>query len=355
MPSHSKYLAFFLCAAVLVPACAPPVLNTDTSRTISNPPATSTIAAPEPISSTIVETNPPAAATPSLEPAPKPPTLLERLDKRAVTDEHFARRDLYSWTTPDQILGLRQTKTLLIATAKTRGAPSPYSRLLMKLAEGPQPGRDIAKLLSEHPGLTKRRYAWPSPFATAVPLGERSYGHTLIHVVLKDESLLIKLDPLEHEPFVVMDQNNKLVVLADAARHPERIGAVFHVRRKPDGGPRFREYIICNESMIARWSVGTPHEKAVVAEDSALIAELLQSPLVSALGKDAALDAASMWSHATDEPTLLDAWRSAIAFDSPKYKPSVKTLGAIATSLTAYDASGDPLDHVPSAIFLDKP
>jgi hypothetical protein len=291
-----------------------------------------------------------------MEPASKPLTLEERLDKRAVTDQHYARRELYSWTTTKQSSDLRQTKTLLVATAKTHGSPSPYSRLLTVLAaKGASLGRDIAKLLSEHPGLTKRRYAWPSPFATSVPLGERSYGHALVHVVFKEDALVAKLDPLESEPFSFMDLNHKPVPLADAIQHPERIAVVFHVRRKPDGGPRFREYIICNESMIARWSMGTHHERTIMDEDAALIADLLQSSLVSTLGEDVALDAASAWSRTADKPTLLDGWRAALAFDSPKYKPSPKTLGAISASLAAYDASGDPMDHVPSVTFPDAP
>src|SRR5689334_4754171 len=80
--------------------------------------------------STVVEPNPAAPAVGNTEPAPAPLTLEQRLDKRAVTDEHYARRDLYSWTTPEQIRKLRQTNTLLVATAKTRGSPSPYSLLL---------------------------------------------------------------------------------------------------------------------------------------------------------------------------------------------------------------------------------
>lgn len=355
MSSLSKNAAILLGTLALAHGCASqppaPIAHESTS------PAQSAAAHAPPAStpSTIVTANPKAQAITISEPAPAPLTLEQRLDKRAVTDQHFARRELYSWTTPEQIRKLRQTNTLLVATAKTRGAPSPYSQLLSRLAKGTGEARDVARLLSEHPGLVKRRYAWPSPFATTVPLGERSYGHVLVHIVLKDGSLLAQLDPLEKEAFSFVDMNEKAVPIAEALQHPERIAAVFHVRRKPDGGPRFREYIVCNESMIARWSIGTPHERAIVTEDAALIAELLQSPLVSMLGKDDALDANSAWSRPLDKPTLLDAWRAALAFDSPKYKPSPTTLGAIAASLTEYDPAGDPLDHVPTVVFPDNP
>jgi hypothetical protein len=356
-----KIVAIVLGTLVLTHGCAtqPPARPApQTSVARKSAPSGQSSAAIAPRESTpqpVVEPNPTMTPAASTEPAPAPLTLEQRLDKRAVTDERYARLDLYSWTTPEQIRKLRQTNTLLVATAKTRGAPSPYSQLLSRLANGSGQVRDIAKLLSEHPGLITRRYAWPSPFATAVPLGERSYGHVLVHIVLKEESLVAKLDPLEKEPFSFVDIHGKPVPVADALANPERIAAVFHVRRKPDGGPRFREYIVCNESMIARWSIGTPHERAIVTEDAALIAELLQSPLVSTLGKNDALDANSAWSRRLDKPTLLDAWRAALAFDSPKYKPSPTTLTAIATSLAAYDPAGDPLDHMPTVAFPDKP
>lgn len=283
------------------------------------------------------------------------PSLEQRLAKRAVTDDKFAQRELYSWTTPDQASALRKTKILLVATAKTRGAPSPYSRLLSRLAAGEGQSAEVAKLLVEHPGLSKRRYAWPSPFATAVPLGERSYGHVLVRIVLKNDSFLAKLDPLEDEPFSFVDLNNAPVAKSEVLAQPERLAAVFHVRRKPEGGPKFREYIVCNETMVARWSLGTAHEQAVVGEDAALIADLQSSPLGSTLPKDAALDAASAWGKFVDKQSLLDAWRASVAFDSPKYKPSRPTLDAIATSLAAHDPAGEGVDHVPTVAFPAKP
>ncbi len=310
---------------------------------------------PKPAASSIVKTISPVASTATPKPPPTPRTLEQRLDERSVTDERYARRELYSWTTPDQISQLRQTRTLLVATGKTHGAPSPYSSLLSRLANGTRTGREIAKLLSEHPGLTKRRYAWPSPFATAIPLGERSYGHVLVYIALKEGSVLAKLDPLENNPFSFVDLDDKSLAVDDVLQHPERIAAVFHVRRKPKGGPPFREYIVCNESMIARWSVGTPHEQAIVAEEFELINELLQSSLISSLGKDDILDANSAWLRSLNKPTLLDRWRAALAFDSPKYKPSTTTFLAISASLAAYKAAGDPLDHVPSITFPDEP
>lgn len=317
--------------------------------------------------SSVATNSRPSASTPAIVQSAEPAesrlpeanseaqSLEQRLAKRAVADDKYAQRDLYSWTTPDQASALRKSKVLLVATAKSRGAPSPYSRLLSRLAGGQGKGAEIAKLFVEHPGLTKRRYAWPSPFATAVPLGERSYGHVLVRIVLKNEAFLAKLDPLEDEPFSFVDMNNVSVPLNEVLLQPERIAVVFHVRRKPEGGPKFREYIVCNETMVARWSLGTPHEQAVVVEETALINELQASPLLFALTNALPLDAASAWTKFVDKPSLLDAWRAAVAFDSPKYKPSRATFTAIATSLAAYDPAGDAMDHVPTVTFPAKP
>ena len=353
-----KNVAILLGTLALAHGCASRPPAPESQKATASSQSASARASLEPASPPIVEPNTatrPAQAARTTDPPQAHSSLEQRLDKRAVTDERYARRDLYSWTTVDQIKKLRETKTLLVATAKTHGAPSPYSRLLSRLASGNGQTAEIAKLLAQHPGLTKRRYAWPSPFATAVPLGERSYGHALVHIVLKDGALVVKLDPLEKDPFSFVDTNGQSTPIADALEHPERIAAVFHIRRKPEGGPRFREYIVCNEAMIARWSIGTPHERTIVTEDAAIIAELLQSPLISALGKDDALDANSAWAKASDKPTLLDAWRAALAFDSPKYKPSPTTLAAIAASLAAYDPAGEPLDHAPTVDFPAKP
>lgn len=356
----SRFTAVFLGTITLAASCtgAPAPAKTSLPAATTSPPKqVASTASPVPSSSSgaIVETNPSAVPTATTAPPPQPLPLEERLDKLGVTDQRFVRKDLYSWTTSEQIAKLRQTKTLLVATAKSRGGPSPYSSLLIRLSQGTGGSRDVAKLLSEHPGLTKRRYAWPAPFATSVPLGERSYGHALVHIVLKDKSFVAKLDPLENEVFSFVDLDNSAVATSEAIAHPERIAAVFHVRRKPDGGPRFREYIVCNESMIESWSIGMPHERVVVAENIALVDALLRSPLVTALDKDTPLDAASAWSSQSDKPTLLDAWRRALAFDSPKYKPSRDTLGAINTSLAAYDAAGDPLEHKPLVVFPNEP
>lgn len=350
MKRQTTFVLVLSGAFVLGAACTSPPHSPVLPRTSSIPTPHSTSTTPH---EKVVETNPPEAPK-AAEPIPIP-TLEQRLAERAVTEEHIARAELYSWTTRDQVAQLRQTQMLLVATAKTRGAPSPYSRLLLRLARRDGPTRDMAKLLSEHPGLTKRRYAWPNPFATAVPLGERSYGHALVHIVLKDEALVVKLDPLAPEPFSFVDLKDKPVPMVEALAHPERIGAIFHLRLKTDGGPRFREYIVCNEAMIARWSVGTAHERAAVAADSELVAALLPSDLLTMLGKDEPLDAPAAWSRALDKPGLLDAWRASLAFDSPKYKPSKRTLEAIAASLASYDPGDEPLEVKPSIEFPDKP
>lgn len=351
----SRFLAVFLGTMALGASCDVSSQHPKTSSPFTTQAPSASASAPAPAPPGSAEPNPSAAQTTTSPPPPSPLTLEDRLDKLAITDQHFARQELYSWTTPDQVERLRQTKTLLVATAKTRGAPSPYSRLLTRLSNGTGASREVAKLLSEHPGLTQRRYAWPTPFATAVPLGERSYGHALIRIVLKDESFVAKLDPLDKNVFSFVDLANNAIAITEAIAHPERIAMVFHVRRKPDGGSRFREYVVCNESMISSWSISTAHERAVVAENVALVSALLRSPLVNALDKNSPLDAASTWITRTDKPTLLDAWRRSLAFDSPKYKPSPTTLEAIATSLAAYDVTGEPLEHKPSVVFPNSP
>jgi hypothetical protein len=307
------------------PASAPPV----SAAPAPSPPVA---AAPAP--------SPPVAAAPAPSPpVPDPVTLA--LAERAVHHDAFARSILYTWTTAEQAAALRTTRSLLVAEAD-RGEPSPFIRALRTLAATDP----LADLLLSHPGLARRRYAWPAPFATVLGLRERRYGDVLVRIELAPDSQIVRFRPGAPEPFALHDMSGRPVDLALA--DPARLAAVYHVRDGDD--VPFREYVVINESKIAAWSLSTPELAAAVDADIALLESLRTGPFSHL--PTAAVDAPAVpaWPTARDRPTPIDRWHAALAFDNLKYRPTPRNLDAIIAALRTR-AGGDPLTVRPDMPF----
>lgn len=264
-------------------------------------------------------------------------TLEQRLDAHAVTARDYVRLELYTWTTPAQIEALRAGGPLLVADAATDGHASPYNRLLAAIADERRPGHEIATLLRTTPGLTKQRYAWPSPFATVLGKGPRRYGEALIHVRLRPEAVTARLDPAADPPWRFVDAAGEEVPPAEILAEPQRLGAVFHVRMGADESIPFREHVLCNEAMVAEWSVGTAAILERVESERRLVLELAAVPFA---GPSLAVERWRAWPQWIDPapaPTLLSRWHRALAFDNPRYRPTPEHLEAIAAALADYD------------------
>jgi hypothetical protein len=283
---------------------------------------------------------PPVAAEPPASPPVQDPVALA-LAERAVHHDAFARPILYTWTTAEQAAALRTTRTLLVAEAD-RGEPSPFIRALRELAATDP----LADLLLDHPGLARRRYAWPAPFATVLGLRERRYGDVLVRIELAPDSLVIRFRPGAAEPFALHDMSGRPVDLALA--DPARLAAVYHVRDADD--VPFREYVVINESRVAAWSMSTAELAAAVDADIALLESLRTGPFghlpTSAVDAPAVL----AWPTALDRPTPLDRWHAALAFDNLKYRPTPRNLDTIITALRTR-AGGAPLTVRPDMPF----
>jgi hypothetical protein len=245
----------------------------------------------------------------------------ERLAALAVTDDDFYRPVLYTWTTGEQIDALRDSHELLVATASTGGFTSPYLRALARTTARHGRGRAVARLLIHHPALQRRRYAWPSPFATVMGLGDRTYGTSLVRIELRPEAWIGRYDPVAFEPFSFVDASGAPVPLDDVLAEPERIGAIFHVRTDRAAGYHFREYVVCSEAMIASWSIATPQIRTEVDLEIDLLRDLREA--IATLPRE--------------------RWRRALAFENPKYEPVAARLDAIVAELARYDGDGEPL------------
>ncbi|MEZ4295304.1 MAG: hypothetical protein R3B70_10045 [Polyangiaceae bacterium] len=183
-----------------------------------------------------------------------------------LTNDDHLRRVLYTWTTKEQIDELRGTKVLLSRTeSPTRGRS--YFDVMMDVRWNA--GDKFAGLLRA-PAFQKARFAWHAPFATLLGWPGESYGTELLQVTLKPEAL-IAMYRTSSQKWEIQDLAGKTVTEAEAIRRPERIAAVFFVHDavsipsttspSPSGRSRgyeaYREYVLCNESMIESWSFGT--------------------------------------------------------------------------------------------------
>jgi len=248
------------------------------------------------------------------------PSLAERLRKHAVTDADFARRVFYTWTTQKQIEALRASRKLLVATAYQGFGPSRFVLDLEDLVKKRAPGFETAHTVLTHEKLARRRYAWPSPFATRRGLALRGYGDALIRVVLKPGAHIARFDPTTQ--WLIVDTEGKSVDVFD----PNKLGAVFHVRYAKTATAPFREYVLCNEELVESWSVGTDEIKTELAAERTMLEALAKEPITMT----------PSWG-ALESDSLGALWHAALAFDNDRYTPTTENITAMARALDGYD------------------
>lgn len=264
-----------------------------------------------------------ASATPDVVEAG--PTLDERLRRYAVTDDDFARRVLYTWTTTEQIERLRKKPTLLTATAYEGFGPS---RFVLDLEDRIRDKKDPdAQTILMHPHLARRRYAWVAPFATRLSLSKHPYGDALIKVVLKESAHIAHFDP-EAGAIRFVDVNGKPVERLD----PARLAAIYHVRKQKTATAPFREYVLCNEDQIASWSWGTEEIRAELDAEKALLRSM---PTL--------LSVVSAWNVLPANASIGAVWHAAIAFETDAYQPS--NIPAVADALDGYNPTPPAFTH----------
>lgn len=283
----------------------------------------------------IVRVEPPAA---KLDPA------AEQLAALAVYHDDFARAELYTWTTPTQLEALRASRCLLQADAST-GPTSPFNLALLAIPRDGSTIARIAALLVDHDALKRRRYAWPSPFATTLGLGPRRYGDVLIRIELDPRSFLARFEPAGDPPLAFVDMQGQVVTPERVLAEPLRLAGVYHVGVTSPDEPAYREYVVCSEAMITSWSIATPEIAARVEQEIELLDTLAHSTLAqlprAAVEQRAAVD----WPTSVD-PTPLARWHASLAFDNPRYQPTPAGLRRIIAALRETRA-GEPLIHDP--------
>lgn len=286
---------------------------------------------PRPRADVVVPPPPPALVT-----APPTPAnaLSAALARYAVDDDRPWRRELYSWATPARAAEMVRTGSPLTATPRSGGSPSPFSLLLMRLRQRPGLSSSIAAALLEDPSLSRYRYAWASAFPTARGFQGVSYGASLVRLVLRDEALILRLDPRDSQVFRLYDSAQREVPIERFAREKARVGAVYHVRRHPEVPVSFREYVACNGAMLASWSIATASVCAELAEERSLVLR------VHAIGPTPERAPERFWRGAdTSSATPGAAWAMTMATAAGHYLPTPSLLQALSASIATCETS----------------
>jgi hypothetical protein len=228
-------------------------------------------------------------------------------DAYRATDDDFARRELYSWTSKEQAARLAKDGVLLWSTERAGNFRSEYLEALHRVAVRKDEDGRLARVLLEHPTHLARRYAWTAAFATAAPRGVRSYGDVLVRIELAPGAIVGRFAPAERPALRFASLDGKALPLAEAT--PARIAAIFHVRPPEGGKVAYREYIVSNPLQVQRFEVGTPAVQRELDREVALLRRSAADAMVRA------------------------PFEASLAFRLPAYAFEPKKIGALATLL----------------------
>jgi len=334
--------------ACSAPAPPPPKPQPPTTTTVA-PTATATL--PEPV--------------PVVEAAPPPQDPSPLLAGYSVTTGSYARRVLYTWTSAEQIDELLRARVLLSRTESPKYGKSFYDRVM---EERWLSGDKLAGLLRA-PAFLKARFAWPAPWATLLGWPGEVYGGQLIEATLKPNAW-IAMYRTSTKTWEVRDLQDKVVDAGEVLRRPDRLAAVHFVHdavgppaavasTRPsaaDGREAYREYVLCNESMIESWSVGTDRigaEIAANADTVLAVAKYLEARPSPAQRADRwnAHVALLVWPGLVPASAPKELYELALAFPNTNYVPEPDALRKLADGLRALRQHGAATVHKPTMLF----
>jgi hypothetical protein len=299
----------------------------------------------------------------SVAAAPEEPDGGAALRAYVVAPPKLARRTLYTWTTEAQIKELARDPTLLTRTESAKHGASYFDQIVDDRAKR---GDALAAVLRTSP-FVRARYTWPAPFATFGGWPGEVYGGQLLRIDLKPTAWIAVLRT-SRLGWDIVDLDDRPVELAEVLLHPERIAAVHFIHDAPGSGSyrtsagpleraAFREYVVCNESMIASWSTGTDAIAAEIgAEADALAAfarHLRKHPArAESLVAWNARIALEVWPSTSVPLAPETTYEATLAFPNQGYLPDAEALLALAEALRKVVPRGAPgVEHHPTAVF----
>jgi hypothetical protein len=278
----------------------------------------------------------------------------------AVFQDRYARATLYTWTTAAQIDELRAGKPLLSREESPIHGAAYSDQVLEALA---QRGDAIAKLLYTS-GFARARHAWATAWATRAGWPDEQYGDQLIRIALKPDAIIVALSTATGT-FEARSLDDRLVSLAELPGKIDRVAAIYFTSDATRPGARglpkptatFREYLVCNESMIAAWSVADPEIlRELEREASGLDAVVAY---LRAHSGPTRVVVPGSWTHAVTIDTPEAAFAAALAFDNVNYRLDPDQLALIAQMLRSTPKppvlAGTPTAKFPGTGVTRKP
>jgi hypothetical protein len=251
----------------------------------------------------------------------------------AVDAENFARKTLYTWTSPNQINELRLRPILLTKSESETLGPSGFDKRVQAERGA---NYEMTELLAK-PQLSLRRFAWTTPWATILGFQNEAYGNQLVKITLKDDALIASFTPGKSKHWDLVDLSNKSVDRDVLQEHPERLAAVYYEAQDEKGALLYREYVLCNESMIERWEYATPD---IITEMSA---------------QEDALRKLIEWARVAKDPKEVESFFArTTSFPGRPYTASVEDLTALADLLLVHKAAQiDAITATPTISFSE--
>ena len=316
-----------------------------------------------PTTSSAAEVAPVVTAEPVAAPPRDPSDILAGYK---VTDNDYARRTLFTWTSNGQIDEMLKSRVLLSRTESPTKGRSFYDR---KIEERWLAGDKLAALLRA-PAFQKARFAWPAAWATVLGWPGESYGGQLVQVTLKQDAWIVLLRT-STQAWEARDMSGDVVPIDQVMKRPDRIAAVHFVHDavapppsgatvtrvgSPDGRDAYREYVLCNESMIEAWAVGTDKvvsEIAAGAELAEAAAKFFEAhpPPAQRVDRWNAHLALLVWPGLVEAAAAKELYESAIAFPNANYVIEPAQLRLLATTLRGLTQHWAATVHKPIAVF----
>lgn len=265
-------------------------------------------------------------------------------------------RVFYSWTTAEQVAELRAGGPLFSRTERDGlGRGYAFTALATFATSSETPAGELARVIGEEL-FVNARYGWTNTWGTHLGWPGESYGGSLIRIELAAEAWIVQFDGYN---LMVLDAEGNEVALEAALATPERIGALYFLRGESAGGPTcgtffggsngYREFVLGNPAMVARWSVTTSEILAQLDADIAAIDELAASLAgceVPAYTESWNAEVVCGWTYQWSEP----GYESALAMPSELYYPTPERLLALVASLRNARFVVDPFEDPPPPI-----